>query len=31
MVDTKKFFKQKLYGLEGEIRWYHWFDFGWWC
>jgi len=22
----KKYFKQKLYGLKGAIRWYHWFD-----
>jgi len=22
----KKCFRQKLFGFEGDIRWYHWFD-----
>jgi len=28
MEDTKKSFRQKLYSLEGDIRWYRWFDLG---
>jgi len=29
MKDTKKCFRQKfIYGLEGDITWYHWFDLG---
>jgi len=29
MINTEKCFKQKLYGLERDIRRYHWFDLGW--
>jgi len=29
MADTEKCFKQKLYGLEEDIRRFHWFNFGW--
>ena len=25
-TDTEKWFRQKFYGFEGAIRWYHWFD-----
>jgi len=29
MADTENCFQQKLYGSEGDIRRYHWFDLGW--
>jgi len=28
MVNTEKYFKQKLYGSKTDIRRYYWFDLG---